>query len=105
MERCLDDLLSLKPATEVWKVMRNGTKQGKRKQNVLTLENDGTVWVPGISKTSRVLISLNVDKPRTICEDIELVRMLKVFCWLDLKFTPICLRRCWEICVEVWILR
>ena len=58
--------------------------QGKREQKVLTLENDGTIWAPGVSKTSRVLISLNVDKSRPIREDIEPVRMPKVLCWLDL---------------------
>ena len=40
------------------KMSETGKKQGYQIQNVLTFENDGTIWAPEVAKTSRVLIGL-----------------------------------------------
>jgi hypothetical protein len=59
-EECFHDILADKPTAEFWKDVRNNSKKGKQIQiqNVLTLENDGTIWAPEVAKTSRVLIGL-----------------------------------------------
>jgi hypothetical protein len=62
-------------------------------QNVLTLENDSTIWAPEVTKTSRVLVGLQISKTRHIREDIELVRMSKVLSRLHIISTPIRLWR------------
>jgi hypothetical protein len=78
-------------------------KTRQKKQSVQTLENDGAIWTPEVAKTSRVLIGFNIHETRPISEDIELVRMSKVLNRVHLEPTPIYLRRCREVCVEVWI--
>jgi len=103
-EGCFDNSLAHKPPAEVWKDVRNKGGQGKQTENVLTLENDGSIWAPEVAKTSRVLIGRKISKTLPISEDIELVRMPKVLSRLHRKSTTICLRRHGKMGIEVWIL-
>lgn len=57
-EGCFDDILAHEPPAEVLQDVRNRENQGNQIQNVLTLENDDTIWPPEVAKTSRVLIGL-----------------------------------------------
>jgi hypothetical protein len=69
-----------------------------------TFENDCTARGPHVAKGPSLLTKFEINPVWPIDENVVFVRMPKVFDWVRLESMLICLPRCREIYVKVWIL-
>ena len=100
------DVLTIRSPVSLPQMSGKTSKAGNKyiKQDVLTFKNDSVLGTPEVAKISRVLVSYNTDKTRSISKNIEDVRMLKIFGGVNFDSVLICLRRCREIYIEMRVL-
>jgi hypothetical protein len=80
------------------------SEKGKKKKKAQTFENDSILGAPKVAEKPRHLVSLDMYKFRLISQNIELVGMPKILGRVDMDTVIICLRRCREFCIKMWVI-
>jgi hypothetical protein len=75
-----------------------------KKSGARTLENDGLVWDPYISKNPSTLFRFKTHPTRPIGENMNPARIQEMLDWIASEVFPVFLPVSWEVLIELRVL-